>query len=124
MMRVQSRDWPMMAVRGVVALIFGILALVWPAITASVLLYIIALRAIITGVLETTAAIQFRRTVAGGTLLSIAGVISFVFGLLLFARPMAGALAMVMLIGVFGLVYGVLLLAFAFLLRGGTRAVA
>ncbi|HEX2924536.1 MAG TPA: DUF308 domain-containing protein, partial [Chloroflexota bacterium] len=63
-----------------------------------------------------------REGIAGGALLAIAGVISLVFGLLLFARPTAGAMAVVLLIGVFGIVYGVLLLAFALLMRSGRRA--
>ncbi len=117
----RTRRW-IVLLKGCVEIVAGIVALFWPGITATTLLYVIALWAIASGVLDVVSAVRLREAGAGGMLLAIAGVVTVVFGLLLFVSPAAGALAAVLLIGVFGIVYGVLLLAFAFLLRSGTRA--
>jgi uncharacterized membrane protein HdeD (DUF308 family) len=86
--------------------------------TALILLILIAARAIVTGVFEIAAAIQMRKYITGEWLLVLGGLASVLFGVLLLINPGAGALAVVWLIGVYAVVYGVLLLALGFKLRG------
>jgi uncharacterized membrane protein HdeD (DUF308 family) len=109
--------WGMLAIEGVAGIAAGILAFVWPGITAIVLLYLIAAWAIVTGVLEIAAAIQLRREITNEWLLGLGGLASIVFGVLLLFNPAAGALAVVWLIAAYALVFGVLLVALAFRLR-------
>src|ERR1043165_6605473 len=114
---VGSERWWILLLEGVVGVIVGVLTFVWPAMTAFVLLYFIAAWATITGVLEIVAATRLRRSISSEWLLGLSGVLSILFGLLLFVMPVAGALAVVWLIGIYAVAFGVLLLALSFRLR-------
>jgi len=110
-----SRGW--LAVGGIAGIIVGILTFVWPGVTALVLLWLIAAWAVITGVLEIVAAIRLRRELRGEWMLILSGVISVLFGILLMVWPAAGALAVTVLIGLYAIVFGIVLLALGFRLR-------
>lgn len=120
--QVNSRRWWSLLVGGVLSFIIGLLTFIWPGITALVLLYLIAFRAILLGVFEVAAAIRLRRLFKGEWLLAIGGVISILFGLILLIYPAAGAIAVVWLIGLYSLVAGITLLALAFKLRSFSYA--
>jgi uncharacterized membrane protein HdeD (DUF308 family) len=110
-----GRGW--LVARGLAGIVLGVLALLWPGITALGLLWTIAAWAVVTGVLEVFAAIRLRREIDREWLLALSGVLSVVFGLLLVVWPAAGVLALVTLIGVAALAIGVTLLAFSFRMR-------
>ncbi len=105
-----SRSRWLLIVEGVLAVLAGIVALAWPAITAVALLFLIAIWAIVTGVVEIIGA--FRTGGVGATewLLILSGVVSIIFGILLFVWPHLGLLALVWLIGIFAAIYGVIML--------------
>jgi len=106
-----------MLVEGVVSVLAGLAAFVWPGLTALVLLYIIAFWAIVTGVLEIVAAIRVRRAISNELGLVIGGVLSVVFGVVLLVAPGAGVLAVIFLIGAYAVVFGIALLGLAWRLR-------
>ena len=112
-----SPDW-WRVVRGIVGIAAGVIAVVMPGLTALALLYLIAAWAIIGGVLEIVAAYQLRAVITREWLLTVDGVLSILFGIVLIAFPGAGALAVVWIIGAFAIISGVALLALAFRLRG------
>jgi uncharacterized membrane protein HdeD (DUF308 family) len=103
---------------GIIGIAAGLVAFLWPSITALALVYVIAAWAILTGVVEVIAAVRLRQVITNEWALILAGVLSVVFGLLLVMQPGAGALALVWLIGVYAVIFGLGLLAFAWRLRG------
>jgi uncharacterized membrane protein HdeD (DUF308 family) len=113
--------WVALLVGGVLGVAAGILTFLYPGVTALVLLYFIAAWAIVRGVAEVVVAIRLRKVITGEWLLILAGVLSVVFGFVLVAFPGAGALAVVLWIGAYATVLGVLLLALAFRLRSWGR---
>jgi len=112
-----AAKWWWLLLVGAVSLIAGILAFVLPGVTAFTLLMIIAAWAIVTGIFEIVAAIQMRKEIEGEWLLVLSGVASVVFGALILMNPIAGALAVVWIIGAYAIVYGVLLFALGLRLR-------
>ena len=102
------RGW--LIVEGVAGIAAGVIAFLWPEITALVLLYLIAAWAIATGVLEVAVAVWLRRELRGEWLLALGGIVSVVFGVFLIVRPGEGATAVVWLIGLFAIVFGVALI--------------
>jgi uncharacterized membrane protein HdeD (DUF308 family) len=115
--RVASHHWALL-IEGLIGIIAGILTFVWPAITALALLYVIAFWAIFTGVFEIIAGIRLRKVITNEWLLLLLGILSFLFGLFVLIAPGVGALAIVLWIGAYALVFGIFLLALAFRLRG------
>jgi uncharacterized membrane protein HdeD (DUF308 family) len=71
----------------------------------------------VTGVMQIVAAVRVRKEIEGEWLLIAGGALSVIFGIVLFARPGEGAIALATVIGAFAIVYGVLLAAFALRLR-------
>jgi uncharacterized membrane protein HdeD (DUF308 family) len=121
--RLLEHHWALL-IEGLIGILAGILTFVWPAITAIVLLYLIAFWAIFTGIFEIIAGIRLRKAVANEWLLLVMGVLSVLFGALILFAPAVGALAIVLWIGAYALVFGIFLLIFAFRLRGHRHLVA
>jgi uncharacterized membrane protein HdeD (DUF308 family) len=79
--------------------------------------FIIGAWAVVTGVLEITMAIRLRKRIEHEWWLALSGVLSVIFGALVLAFPGAGALALVLWIGAYAIVFGALLVALGFRLR-------
>jgi uncharacterized membrane protein HdeD (DUF308 family) len=102
---------------GLLGILAGLLTFVMPGITALGLLILIALWAIVTGIMELVTAIRLRKIIANEWLLVLAGILSVAFGVLLILMPGAGALALIWWIGIWALVFGILLMVLAFRMR-------
>jgi uncharacterized membrane protein HdeD (DUF308 family) len=111
-----ERWWPF-ALEGVADLAAAAITLFRPAATALALLYLVGVWAVITGLLRIIAAIRLRKEIQGEWLLLLNGALSVLFGLLLVANPGVGLLTLVWLIGIWAVVFGVVLLGLAFRLR-------
>src|SRR6266496_5799455 len=83
----------------------GLLTFFYPVVTAYALLYIIAAWAIISGVFEIVAAIEFRRALSDVWLLGLAGTLSIALGILLAAAPGTGLISLIWLLGGYALVF-------------------
>jgi uncharacterized membrane protein HdeD (DUF308 family) len=115
--RAAEQPWWWLALEGLVSIGAGIVTFAWPGLTALVLVYVIAVWAVITGVLEIVAAIRLRQEISNEWWLVAGGVISVLFGVLLMAAPGTGALALVFWIGAYAVIFGALLVGLAFRLR-------
>jgi uncharacterized membrane protein HdeD (DUF308 family) len=114
---VSSRAWGVLLF-GILGVIVGIYTFFYPGVTAIALLYLIAAWALVRGIFEIVTAIQLRKEINYEWALIIGGLISIIFGIVLVANPGAGALAMVVVIGAFALMFGVMMIILAFRIRG------
>ena len=122
MIRTQSDHWWVWLLQGLAGIVLGVLTFRSPGITALVLLLFIAANAIVVGVLEVVTAIRVRKEIEGEGWIIAAGIASILFGALLIARPGAGALALITVIGAYAAVFGILLILGAFRLRRAATA--
>jgi uncharacterized membrane protein HdeD (DUF308 family) len=81
------------------------------------LLLLIGAWAIVSGIFEIVGAIRLRKEIDNEWMLILHGVISVIFGVLLMAMPVPGALAMVWVIGAYAIAAGVILSVLAFRLK-------
>ena len=102
---------------GLLGIAAGIVTFAYPGATAITLLWIIAFWAIFSGVLEIAAAIRLRKELTNEWMLILAGLLSVLFGVLAIARPGAGALSIIWLIGAYAILFGIMMLALAFRIR-------
>jgi uncharacterized membrane protein HdeD (DUF308 family) len=102
---------------GIVGIAAGIFTFLQPGVTAIALLILIAVWAIVQGVLEISAAIRLRKEIQNEWLLILSGVLSVAFGVLMILNPGAGAIAVLWLIGAFAVAYGALLVFLSFKLK-------
>ncbi|HXR22057.1 MAG TPA: HdeD family acid-resistance protein [Acidimicrobiales bacterium] len=100
--------WPVFGhlLLGLVNIVAGVIALAWPVPTALVLVLIVATWAIVTGALEVFAAFRSGEQPGTRAMFVLGGLVSTVFGLVLFARPDMGAISLALLFGLFNLVTG------------------
>src|SRR5215475_6488656 len=89
-----------------IALAAGVIALVWPGPTALVLVLVIGIWAFVGGIFEIFAAFQSGETAGTRALFIVGGLVSILFGIVLFARPNIGAVTLALLFGLFALIYG------------------
>ncbi len=109
----------LLLVEGVAGILAGVIAFVFPMLTAVVFLYLVAAWAIVTGIAEIATAIRLRQEIQGEWALIVGGILSILFGVLLgVVGPFAGILSLIWLIGAYAIASGVLLLVTAFRVRG------
>ncbi len=102
---------------GLAGIIVGVLTFVWPGLTVLALVLIVAFWAMVTGVLEIIAAVALRNEIKGEWLLGLSGIISILFSVILFVHPGVGAVAIIWMIGVYAIVFGIAMILLGFRLR-------
>lgn len=120
--RQKENGW-LLLIGGLLGIGVGLLTIFQPALTGLALLFYIAVWAIATGVVQVLTAIRLRQEIENEWMLVLAGLCSVAFGALLMARPGAGALAVLWLIGSYAIVFGVLLVVLALRVRSVARRI-
>ena len=106
---------------GAVGIVAGLVAILWPGLTAVGLVYVIAAWAVVTGVLKIITAILLRAEVENGWLLAGSGALSALFGIVLVVLARSDVRALAPLIGGFAVIVGLALIVLSFRLRERRR---
>jgi uncharacterized membrane protein HdeD (DUF308 family) len=110
--------WWVLLLEGLVGIAAGVLTFTYPRLTAVVLLYFIAAWAVLTGILEIAAAARLRREIEGEWLMVVSGVLSVLFGILVAIFPAISMVAVVWLIAIYAILFGLLLITLGLRVRG------
>jgi uncharacterized membrane protein HdeD (DUF308 family) len=106
-----------LVIEGLLGVGVGIVVFVWPGLSALGLLYAIGIWAVAVGLSEIVLSFDLPISGKRSLLLGLSGLLSIAFGVIMFAEPGAGAIAVLALIAAFALVTGVMQIAYAFELR-------
>jgi uncharacterized membrane protein HdeD (DUF308 family) len=117
--RSETDRWWVALLEGLAGIIVGVLALIWPSVTALVLIYFIAAWALFTGIMEIVGAIRLRQQITNEWALALSGVLSIILGIAMFFAPGISAVALVWVVGAYAILFGALMIYLAFQVRGG-----
>ena len=118
MLGLVARDWWVFAVRGVAAILFGILAMVWPDRTLTVLVYLFGAYVLVDGVSLLAALVRGDRVARQhGWAVGATGVLGIIAGVVTFAWPGLTALSLLYIVAFWAITIGVLQIIAAFELR-------
>ena len=112
-----SKAWWMLALRGVIALLFGILAFLLPGLTLLWLVALFTAYALITGIVSIYGSVKNRQYDREWWLILLLGLVSVAAGIIAIIHPALTALVLVLVMGANALVTGVLDIAVAIRLR-------
>jgi uncharacterized membrane protein HdeD (DUF308 family) len=101
----EERGW--LILRSILGIVVGVVVLAWPGISALALLYVIGVYAVALGILVIGASFWLPLDGRDTAAVALTGLAAVVFGIVMFAKPGAGALAVLALIAAFALVTGV-----------------
>jgi uncharacterized membrane protein HdeD (DUF308 family) len=117
MLVVFSSSWWALALRGLAAIAFGVLAFVWPHITLTVLVFFFGAYALVDGLIAIIAGLKSHATLKRWWLLLVEGLLSVAAGIVAFVAPGITALVLLMLIAAWAIVTGVFEIAAAIQMR-------
>jgi uncharacterized membrane protein HdeD (DUF308 family) len=112
-----SLNWTALAIRGVVAIAFGVIAFVLPGLTLGVLILLFAAYAIVDGVSALITGLRHPTSKRPDWLLIAGGVAGIVVGIIAIFLPGITALFLVSLIGAWAIITGIAQIAIAWQLR-------
>ena len=112
---VVSLLWPALTLEGLAGLLVCVIvllgtsigAMLWPRVATVMLVFYIAGWAILAGIFKILTAFRIRKEIKGEWMLGISGLISILVGLILIFRPEAGVLAVAWLIGLYAIILGI-----------------
>ncbi len=115
--QVVSQNWWMLALRGVLAIIFGLVALFFPGIALLAFIAVFAVYAIIDGIVAVGVAIRERATASRWWWVLIEGILSILAGIFAIFYPGETALILLYIVAAWAILTGITEIVTAITLR-------
>jgi len=119
--RVDAEHSWFVVLEGIIGITVGIIMFRTPGITGTVLMFFVAVWALATGAIRVVEGVQLRKQITGKVWLILGGLASIAFAILVLMRPLAGALALIRLLGAYALILGLTEVMLAVELRSRRR---
>jgi uncharacterized membrane protein HdeD (DUF308 family) len=114
--------WVLLLIFGIISVIAGLAALGNPlfvgVFTITIMVYIVAFKSIVGGIVELFSAWQLRQEIDNEWILAINGILSLLFGLILLRRPITGIEVLLLITSFYLLMSGVMQIILGFKVRG------
>jgi len=104
-------NWWALALRGVFAILFGIIAIVWPGLTAAVLVLLFGAYALLDGIFALVAGLRAAAHHGRSGALLVEGILNILIAIIVFLWPGAALVALIYLIALWAIISGVALIA-------------
>jgi len=115
--QIVQRNWWIMALRGLFAVIFGLIALLAPRIALLAFIYVFAAYALVDGGAAVITAIQERDLLYRWGWVLFEGILSILAGIIAFANPGLATLVLLYIIAACAIVTGIMEIVAAFAIR-------
>lgn len=112
-----ERNWWLLLVRGIAAILFGIAAFAWPGLTLAALVLLFGAYALVDGVFAVVDSIRYRDRLAHWGLWLLEGVLGIAVGAMTLFMPGVTAFVLLMFVAAWAIVGGVLRIVAAIQLR-------
>ena len=113
-----KKPYLLLMAEAIFAVLIGAVIAFYPSGSLQIFLIMIGIWATIMGLLQIILAVQMKNKVSNHSMFTLNGVITLIFGLLLFYNPMGTLTALFKIIGLLALVAGLLLVYLAFKVKG------
>lgn len=115
--RKTTENWGLFLFSGLLGVILGILTFYNPFATGAALIYLIAFWAMLAGLFELIIAIRLRKVTTGEGWYMAGGLLTIIFGILLVSNPVAAAVTLTWMFGIYAIITGIMLISLSFRLR-------
>lgn len=113
-----KKSYVLLMSEAILAFVVGAVIAFYPSHSLQVFLILIGIWATIMGLIQIIVSVQMKNKVSNHSMFTINGVITLVFGLLLFYNPLGTVKVLFTIIGLLAVVAGVLLVYLAFKVKG------
>jgi uncharacterized membrane protein HdeD (DUF308 family) len=114
---IKDGRWWLRIIEGVIGIAAAAAVVLWPGLTLLTFAYIIAFYWILTGVLDVIVAVETHKAIHGEWLLIAGGILSAIVGVLLLVYPITGIIALIQVVGIFNVAFGIILVLLAIKLK-------
>src|SRR5437879_13487718 len=111
MAQVLIGNWSALALRGVFAIVFAVIAFVWPGITAAALVLLFGAYALVDGIFSLIAALRAALHHGPSAALVFEGVLDLVIATIVFFWPIEALVAIIYFIAIWAVISGIALIA-------------
>lgn len=103
---------------GIFYIIVGLIFIIMPGFIVSFTMYFLAFWALIAGVFMIVTAIKLRKVIENEWFTIFNGIITIIFGILIFANVFVSAQALVMIFGFYAIISGIIMIVLSFKVKG------
>ena len=113
----KKRPYAVLMTEAIFSIVIGIIILLFTKQTLELFVILLGIWAIILGILQLALLASIKDEISGKTMLLINGLITLVFGILIFFNPFTAVKAFTIIIGILALFFGIVMLYYSFVLK-------